>query len=90
MDSACEDAGPRGSTKACPSELKCAAVTDVGQDKAQCFSVAEVSPPTSPLACQKDPACVPSDRKAPKAGRNRFTTGPRLSPISAGGGFPHQ
>ncbi|XP_011483052.1 arginyl-tRNA--protein transferase 1 isoform X3 [Oryzias latipes] len=68
MDSACEDAGPRGSTKACPSELKCAAVTDVGQDKAQSLSVAEVSPPTSPLACQKDPACVPSDRKAPKAG----------------------
>uniref|UniRef100_A0A3P9IJP8 Arginyl-tRNA--protein transferase 1 n=1 Tax=Oryzias latipes TaxID=8090 RepID=A0A3P9IJP8_ORYLA len=68
MDSACEDAGPRGSTKACPSELKCAAVTDVGQDKAQSLSAAEVSPPTSSLACQKDPACVPSDRKAPKAG----------------------
>uniref|UniRef100_A0A8C7YF62 Arginyl-tRNA--protein transferase 1 n=1 Tax=Oryzias sinensis TaxID=183150 RepID=A0A8C7YF62_9TELE len=57
MDSACEDAGPRGSTKACPSELKCAAVTDVGQDKAEPLSAAEVSPPTSSGADPSRPPC---------------------------------
>ncbi|XP_024153500.1 arginyl-tRNA--protein transferase 1 isoform X2 [Oryzias melastigma] len=72
MDSVCE--GPREPMKVCPSELKCAAGTDVGRDKAESLPATEaqkestVPPPASSQASQKDPVCVLSDSKAPKPG----------------------
>ncbi|TMS04457.1 Arginyl-tRNA--protein transferase 1, partial [Larimichthys crocea] len=42
MDSVCEEAGPREPSKACHSEVKCAAITDIQKVVAECPAIAEV------------------------------------------------
>lgn len=42
MDSVCEEAGPREPSKACHSEVKCAAITDIQKVVAECPAITEV------------------------------------------------
>ncbi|XP_017279857.1 arginyl-tRNA--protein transferase 1 isoform X2 [Kryptolebias marmoratus] len=73
MDSVSQDAGPRETTKVCPSDLKCAAITDLPQEVPKCPAVVEVresedSTATSSESSQRNPLALPNERTAPKPG----------------------
>ncbi|XP_060896616.1 arginyl-tRNA--protein transferase 1 isoform X1 [Labrus mixtus] len=78
MDSVCEDAGPREPVKICHSDLKCAAVTDLQKEAAECPTITDAqkkdeadAAPTGSETSRKDPVCVPDGRTtaaAPKPG----------------------
>ncbi|KAM6997504.1 arginyl-tRNA--protein transferase 1 isoform 2-T2 [Tautogolabrus adspersus] len=86
MDSVCEDAGPRKPVKICHSELKCAAVTDLQKEAAECPTITDAqkkdeadAAPTGSETSRKDPVCVPDGRTtaaAPKPGTGADTSRP--------------
>nr|XP_029133947.1 arginyl-tRNA--protein transferase 1 isoform X3 [Labrus bergylta] len=78
MESVCEDAGPREHGKICHSDLKCAVVTDLQKEAAECLTITDAqkkdeadAAPTGSETSRKDPVCVPDGRTtaaAPKPG----------------------
>uniref|UniRef100_A0AAQ5YCU0 Arginyl-tRNA--protein transferase 1 n=1 Tax=Amphiprion ocellaris TaxID=80972 RepID=A0AAQ5YCU0_AMPOC len=65
MDSGCGEAGPREPSKVCHSEVKCAAITDIQKEVAECPTITEGqkkagdAAPTGSETSQKDPVSVP-------------------------------
>ncbi|XP_029305190.1 arginyl-tRNA--protein transferase 1 isoform X3 [Cottoperca gobio] len=77
MDAVCDEAGPREPSKACHSEVKCAAITDIQKELPECPAITEVqkevadATPTGSETSKKDPASVADERTtatAPKPG----------------------
>uniref|UniRef100_A0A3Q1B6P7 Arginyl-tRNA--protein transferase 1 n=1 Tax=Amphiprion ocellaris TaxID=80972 RepID=A0A3Q1B6P7_AMPOC len=73
MDSGCGEAGPREPSKVCHSEVKCAAITDIQKEVAECPTITEGqkkagdAAPTGSETSQKDPVSVPDGRTAAAA-----------------------
>uniref|UniRef100_A0A3Q1EIU5 Arginyl-tRNA--protein transferase 1 n=1 Tax=Acanthochromis polyacanthus TaxID=80966 RepID=A0A3Q1EIU5_9TELE len=73
MDSGCGEAGPREPSKVCHPEVKCAPITDIQKEVAECPTITEGQKKTGDAApkgsetSQKDPVSVPDGRTAAAA-----------------------
>ncbi|XP_042342098.1 arginyl-tRNA--protein transferase 1-like [Plectropomus leopardus] len=81
MDSVCEEAGPQEPSKACHSDVTCAAITDIQKELPECPAITEVqkevadAAPAGSETSRRDPVSVSDERttaKAPKPGLNHF------------------